>query len=255
MQRYHFLYTGAGVPNIGASKEFVPSSIEFVKTEKTNSFCYGVSWTDDDRLLCTMDHGIEVRLESLQLDKTVNISDQDHTFSAALVGEKLYIRTFCGTKNEFCAWVGSLETGPTNQLIHNEKNPKPETRVIHLSANAKYLASIDCVHKTLKIYRTRNVEHLFDIQLTDMKQPYGVHLISDGVLVTDLVRKSLYKYTLSPSPALTWTCTGLHGPSEVTSDESGLIYVISGDRPTIYIVSHEGWFSYKFKTLRHDMTY
>jgi hypothetical protein len=92
----------------------------------------------------------------------------------------------------------------------------------------------------LKLFSTINEEHQFDIQLTKQQDPYGVHLTSDAALVTFLEEGKLCKYALSPSPDPIWTYEGLKGPTGVTTDESGFIYVASACESTINIISAEG---------------
>ena len=127
-------------------------------------------------------------------------------------------------------------------VLHSEEDEK-STKIIHISANKEYVASLDIVNKTLKVFSSITNEHLFDIQLTGMHRPYGVHLTSDGVLVTDLRGGKLSKYSLWPSAEPIWICNGLlNKPSGITTDEPGFIYMyVAGTRsPAIYIISPKG---------------
>ena len=81
---------------------------------------------------------------------------------------------------------------------------------------------------------------MFDIDMTDMGDLFGVHLIREAVLITDLHGGKLSKYALSTSPQPIWTCTGLQHPTGISTDESGNIYVTSTSAPTIYVVTPEG---------------
>ena len=73
-----------------------------------------------------------------------------------------------------------------------------------------------------------------------MQQPYGVHLISDGVLVTEVNGAKLSKYSLSPSDEPLWTFNVVQKPSGITTDEPGFIYVAGTRSLAINIISPEG---------------
>ena len=155
-----------------------------------------------------------------------------------MIHRKLYTKTGnCETK-KYITYSGSLDE-PTLTVLHSQEDEET-TYISHISANKEYVASLDYVNKTLKVFSSIDNEHLFDIQLTGMKRPYGVHLTSDGVLVTDFVGGKLSKYSLSPSDEPLWTCTGLHNAAGITTDESGFIYVTSTLLPAINIISPEG---------------
>ena len=102
------------------------------------------------------------------------------------------------------------------------------------------MASLDFVNKTVKLFSSINNEHLFDIHLSSIQRPYGVHLTSDGVLVTDYIGGKLNKYSLLPSDEPLWTFTGLHKPTGITTDESGFIYVAGLHSLEIHIIMPEG---------------
>ena len=150
-----------------------------MKTEKTAESCYGVSWTEDDRILCAINEKIEVwRGTDLQLDRTTGFPEGHATHSAALVGSRLHTKCESRKEKKYIFYSGSLGE-PTQTLLHSEEDEEP-TKIIHISANKEYVASLDFVNKTLKVFSSINNEYLIDIQLTGMQQPYGVHLTSDG---------------------------------------------------------------------------
>ena len=210
-----------------------------MKTEKTAESCYGVSWTEDDRILCAINEKIEVwRGTDLQLDRTTGFPEGHATHSAALVGSRLNTTSAFFEENKSVTNCGSLDE-PTQTVLHREEDEK-STKITHISANKEYVASVDYVNKTLKVFSSINKEHLFDIQLTGMQRPYGVHLTSDGVLVTDFPGGDLCKYSLSPSDEPLWTCYGLRKPSGIMTDESGFIYVTSTGSHSICFISPEG---------------
>ena len=139
--------------------------------------------------------------------------------------KKLYV-TYCGTHEQ-----------PTQRVLHSEES-ESDIKINHLSAYKDYIASIDSVNKTLKVFSSTTEEHLFDIQLTDFQSPYGVHLTADAVLVTDSTGGKLCKYALTSSSVPIWTCTGLPEPAGITTDESGFIYVCNAT--IINIISPAG---------------
>ena len=155
-----------------------------MKTGKTADSCYGVSWIDNDRILCAQNGQVEVRhATDLRLDKTLNIPGGQHVISSELNGEQLVTKIGSTEKKLYVTYCGTHEQ-PTQRVLHSEESEN-ETQVNHLSSNKDYIASIDYVNKTLKVFSSTTEEHLFDIQLTDFESPYGVHLTADAVLVTD----------------------------------------------------------------------
>ena len=211
-----------------------------MKTEKTAGSCYGVSWTaDDDKILCAQNKQVEVRhATDLRLDKIVKIKDSEWVWSSVGNCEKFHFKVGSATEKKYITYSGSLEV-PTQRLLHSEEAENPD-QITHLSANKDYIASIDFANKTLKIFSSTTEEHLFDIQLTDFKHPYGVHLTADAVLVTDLDAGKLCKYSLTASFEPIWTCSGLPRPSGITTDECGFIYVCNTLKPLINIISPVG---------------
>ena len=252
--------------------EFSPTSIEHLKTEEVTFYCNGVSWTEDGRIICAERDGVKIRRAAdLRLEKTINIPNAKGVISAVQYGASL-ITNIC-TEDEYITYLGSLDD-PTHHILHrteresyeeteddkeeedneeSEDDEEAEDReddeseeegedyyTSHVAANENHMAIADTVNKSLKVYSSITEEHLFDIQHTDFNKPYGVHLTHDDVLVTDLETGILYKYTLTPSPDLIWTCTGLDGAGAVTTDESGFIYVADMEGLIIHIISPSG---------------
>ena len=184
---------------------------------------------------------IEVRQDSdLQLDQTIVLPKCHNIHSAVLdSGGKLYTQCASRQEKRYMTYCGSL-VEPTKTVLHSQEDEKPN-QITQISANKEYLASLDYVNNTLKVFSSINNEHLFDIQLTGMKRPYGVLLTTDGVLVTEVNGAKLSKYSLSPSAEPLWSCNGLHHePSGITTDESGFIYVTSHNMPIIHLISPKG---------------
>ena len=72
---------------------FPPTTIEHVKTEKTADGCYGVSLTDNDRILCAQNKHVEVRhATDLRLDKTTTVKDSGWVHSSVGNCEKFYFK-------------------------------------------------------------------------------------------------------------------------------------------------------------------
>ena len=124
--------------------------------------------------------------------------------------------------------------------MKNEGDPY----ITHLSATDNRIAVIDSVNKLLRVYSAAG-DHQFDISLTDMKWPRGVHLLPDdsAVLVTDYAGGELRKYRLTAAAKPVWRC-GLENPTGVTTDESGLIYVCSGKGKKVYLISDNGLYDH-----------
>ena len=164
--------------------------------------------------------------------------DEEEAVSAAvIVGDTLLTKISSFKENKYITYIGSLEQ-PTQTVLHSEYFDNPQ-QLTYVAANKDYIASIDIVNKRLKVFLFTTKDH----QLTDMNHPYdvGLHLTSDAVLITDFNGGTLSKYALSSSHAdLIWTCKKLTRPNRVTTDESGLIYVIEYRSPHILIISPEG---------------
>ena len=232
-------YAGVNSVSFVAKLGFPPTTFEHVKTENTANPCYGVSWTENDRILCAQNKQVEVRHETdLRLDKTLEYPGIDYVNSSAIVNGIIYTKAKSHTAKKYITYSGSLEE-PAQQILHSEAAENPNN-ITQLSANKDYIASIDYVNKALKVFSSTTEEHLFDIQLTGFKHQYGVHLTADGVLVTDLSGGKLCKYALTSSSVPIWTCTGLPEPAGITTDESGFIYVCNGNKPIINIISPAG---------------
>ena len=152
--------------------------------------------------------------------------------------EKFYFKVGSTVGKKYITYSGSLED-PTQRVLHSEEAENP-IQITQLSANKDYIASIDSVNKTLKVFSSTTEEDLLDIQLTKFQHLYGVHLTADGVLVTDLNGGKLCKYALTSSPNPIWTCTGLPQSGGITTNESGFVYVCNTNKPIINIISPLG---------------
>ena len=231
--------TGINDVSLDAALGLTPTAIEHVKTEKTAGFCYGVSWTGDDWILCAQNGQVEVRhTTDLKLQNTLIFPDIASVVSASQCGETFLTKVTAPKTKKYITYSGSMEE-LTQQVLHSEEAETPST-ITHLSANKDYIASIDFVNKALKVFSFTTEEHLFDIQLADFQSPYGVHLTADAVLVTDYTGGKLCKYALTPSPDPTWTCTGLPSPAGITTDGAGFIYLCNTRKPIINIISPVG---------------
>ena len=226
---------------ISAQLDFQPTTLEHVKTDKTDLLaCYGVSFTEDSSILLSCHREIRVHDSTNMRSKTTAVMGEEEAVTAAvLVGDTLLVKLNSFTVNKYVTYVGSVEQ-PKYTVLHSEDSHNPN-QLTYLSANKDYIASIDTVNNHLKVFLYTTREHLYDIQLTDMKSPCGVCLTGDAVLITDMQGGTLSKYFLSSSQANPiWTCTGLLEPSGVTTDESGLIYVTELKSAHIHIISPEG---------------
>ena len=165
--------------NLGMQIAVPATSLQFINAKKSSEPSYGVSWTDDSRILCAMYGQIEVRGGAdLELEGKTGFPEGYNVHSAALVGSRLHTKCESRKEKKYIFYSGSLGE-PTQTLLHSEEDEEP-TKIIHISANKEYVASLDFVNKTLKVFSSINNEYLIDIQLTGMQQPYGVHLTSDG---------------------------------------------------------------------------
>ena len=229
---------------MNANSSTLPSTLHHENTEKTSSSCYAVNWTEDGRVLCAINTGVEVRSNCLEIENTILLPNHTFTFSAKIVGDNLYTHATSEEDKKYFFYAGSLEQ-PIQRVIHSVGHETP-TKITHLSVNKNHLASIDLVNKVVKIFSTMKHEHILDISLAEMKHPYSVHIISDGVLITEFFGDQLCKYGISPSSGKLWTCEGLVYPTGIATDESGFIYVASHNTPKTYIISPNGEFSFSY---------
>ena len=222
----------------GLSLSVSPVFVEFIRKEQTSGNCYGISRTAENKILCAVKRGVEIRSADLTLEKKINIAGGVR--SAQLKAGGRLITKVCDYDNKkYCTYIGT-ETNPQQTLIHEVKY-EGYTQFSQMSATDKRIAVIDKVNKQLRVYSAAG-DHQFNISLTHMKNPYGVHLLPDdsAVLVTDYAGGELRKYPLTAVAKLVWRCGGLEEPTGVTSDESGLIYVCSFLGKKIYVISDDG---------------
>ena len=231
----------------GLSLSVSPVSVEFIREEKTSDCCYGISRTAENKILCAVDRCVEIRCSDLTLEKRIDIPCG--VLSAQLIaGCKLITKVCDDVNKKYCTYIGT-ETDPQQTLLHEVKY-EGTPYLSHMSATDNRIAVIDSVNKLLRVYSAAG-DHQFNISLTDMKWPCGVHLLPDAsaVLVTDLDGGELRKYPLTAAAKPVWRCGGLEEPTGVTTDESGLIYVCSLRREKIYLISDNGLYNH------HPVTY
>ena len=222
----------------GLSLSTSPVSVEFIGKEKTSGNCYGISRTAENKILCAVDGGIEIRSADLTLEKEINIPGI--VCSAQLIAGVRLITKVCDyDNNKYCTYIGT-ETDPQQTLIHEVKY-EGYTYISHMSATDNRIAVIDSVNKQLRVYSAAG-DHQFNISITDMQLPYGVHLLPDdsAVLVTDWDGGELREYPLTAAAKPVWRCRGLEWSTGGTTDEFGLVYVCSRKGKRIYLISDDG---------------
>ena len=225
----------------GLSLSVSPVSVEFIRKEQTSDSCYGISRTAENKILCAIRGGIEIRSADLTLDKKINIPG--YVCSAQLIaGGRLITNVHDYDNMRYCTYIGT-ETDPQQTLLHEVKY-EGAPYLSHMSATDNRIAVIDSVNKQLRVYSAAG-EYQFNIELADMKWPRGVHLLPDdsAVLVTDY-EGELRKYPLTAAAKPVWRCRGLDNPTGVRTDESGLIYVCSWSWRKIYLISDDGLYDH-----------
>ena len=239
----------------GLSLSTSPASVKHIREEETSHWCSGISRTAENKILCAVDRGVKIRSADLKLEKKINIPGDVYS-AHVIAGGKLITKVCDNVNKKYCTYIGT-ETDPQQTLIHEVKNEggvfyithEGHTYLSHMSATDNRIAVIDSVNKLLIVYSAAG-DHQFNISLTDMKRPCGVHLLPDdsAVLVTDWGGGELRRYPLTAAAKPVWRC-GLEKPSGVTTDESGLIYVCSRSGKKIYLISDNGLYN------RHPVTY
>ena len=235
----------------GLSLSVSPVSVEFIRKERTSDSCYSISHRAENKILCAVGRSVEIRSADLTLEKKINIPGG--VLSAQLIAGGRLITKVCDYDNKkYRTYIGT-ETDPQQTLLHEVKfvfdryisllPPPLPLSLSRTSASDNRMAVIDSVNKQLRVYSAAG-DHQFDISLTDMKSPRGVHLLPDdsAVLVTDRDGGELRKYPLTAAAKPVWRCGGLEKPTGVTTDESGLIYVCSGKK--IYLISDDGLYNH-----------
>ena len=214
-----------------------PTKLELIKYEKTSSWCRGVSWREDGNILCsTANDGIEVR-SGTDLSPIKKISMTGSVCSAYSIGDTLITKV--RNDGTYSTYIGT-ESNPQHHLLHQYKDAYSQ-----LSVSDSMVAYIDKASNQLMIY-TITGNHLYNIDISDMSYPKGVHILpaDDSVLVSDNgyrgeVRK--YKLQAGTHHQPVWRCTGLARPWGITSAQSGLIYVVSLlGMKKIYQISPQG---------------
>ena len=197
-----------------------------------------MSWREDGNILCSTDKdGIEVRSGTdLKLIKKINITDSVR--SAYTVGDQLITKVYMYDDDTYSTYIGT-ESNPQHTLLHQYEGYHS-----HLSVSDSMIADIDRASKQLMIY-TITGNHLYNIDISDMSLPDGVHILpaGDSVLVSNNRIGEVRKYKLQAGThhQPVWRCTGLAYLRGITSDQSGLIYIASGSKDTkIYQISPQG---------------
>ena len=231
-----FILLGSFKVETGLSLSVAPVSVRYIREKKTSDSCWGVSHTSENKLLCAVNGGIEIRSQGLQLEQKIDMPSELH--SAQLIAGGKLVSKVCDFYN-YSTYIGT-ETDPQQTLLHSVKY-EGTPYLSHMSATDHRIADIDRVNKQLRIYSAAG-DHQFNISLADMKSPRGVHLLPDdsAVLVTDLHGGELRKYPLTAAAKPVWRHGGIIGPSGVTTDESGLIYVCSLSREKMYLIPQNG---------------
>ena len=170
-----------------------PTKLELIMCEKTSSSCYDVSWREDDNVLCsTRNDGIEVRKGTdLKLINRINITGG--VYAAHTVGNQL-ITKVRNDNTYYSTYIGT-ESNPQRTLLHKYKSFCSYSQ---LSVSDSTIADIDRASKQLMIY-TITGNHLYSIDISDMFDPYGVHILpdDDSILVSDCMREGeVRKYKL-----------------------------------------------------------
>ena len=192
-----------------------------------------VSWREDGNILCsTLRHGVQIRSgDDLKLIKSINITGL--VWSAYSVGDKLITKVH--KDNKYSTYIGT-ESNPHHTLLHQYEGDYYS----QLSVSDSIIADIDRANEQLMIY-TITGNHLYNINISDMCYPDGVRILpgDHSVLVSDCGGE-VRKYKLQAGTHQTvWTCS-LSNPRGITSDQSGLIYVVSREEKKIYQISSTG---------------
>lgn len=214
-----------------------PRFLQFLRANVESDRYSGVCWKSDKTILCAVNGGVEVRSSDLTLLHKVQI--QGHVQSAYSVRDKLITKV--RRDNKFHSVYIGTEGNPTQTLIYDVIY-EGYGYVSHMHATSTTIAFIDYDKRQLRVYNISG-NHLYNINLTGMKSPYGVHILPDNtVLVTDCgVGGDLRKYPLKADAEPIWILADLDYPTGVTSDESGHIYVkCSKGKKKIKFISTQG---------------
>ena len=155
-----------------------PTKLQLTTHDKTSSHYLGVSWREDENILCsTGSDSIEVRSGTdLQLIKRINITGG--VISAYSVGDQLITKV--RKDGTHSTYIGT-ESNPQHTLLHQYEGCSSQ-----LSVSDSMIADIDGASKQLMIY-TITGNHLYNIDICDVSCPIGVHILpaGDSVLVSD----------------------------------------------------------------------
>lgn len=112
----------------------------------------------------------------------------------------------------------------------------------HIDVFQSKLVTVDPQQKLLITLDFYN-DHKENYALNGMKQPYGVHMLSeDLILLSDHQGHTVSKLTLYPGGHydVVWTCEDIVQPSGICRDVHGRIYVASYTKNMVYILSPNG---------------
>jgi hypothetical protein len=78
--------------NLNGSLDFLPTNITDEKQEKTAAWCFGLSWTHNDRVLCATRAGLEIRDHAdLKLQK-------EHKADNHMYSQLLFVEANCSLR-------------------------------------------------------------------------------------------------------------------------------------------------------------
>ena len=205
-----------------------PTQLTFLKGEKLSdgdTGCFGVSFTDNSRVLVCDEAGLYEYSSELDDKQLIKLPDGLGAACASQVGETLVVKagkqendqvdTYIGTKQDpICRDIGRYKIANSGGY--------------DISVFDRYIASLCCTteDKLLSVFTTRGT-HLYDIDLSDIDYPAGTHLLPDHTVLVTEENGKLRKYPLclnNTEPI--WKYQPAYedvSPGCLTSDDSGLI--------------------------------
>ena len=160
-----------------------------IKCEKPSGVqtrCFGVSFTDNSRILVCDKTGLYEYSSELDDKQLIKLPDGLIAVCASQVGETLGVKAGQSGNRQVETYIGTKQD-PTCRSI-GRYNLVTSSGNIEIQVSDRYIASI-CYTTQDKRHRIFTTEgtHLFDIILSDMDYPYRAHLLPDRtVLVFDL---------------------------------------------------------------------
>lgn len=212
------------------------SSITHSNRSSDDIKAYTVCWLSDGRVATGGRGFLEIRNSELEVELKKSVNGYCKCIRLH-PDNKLAVMIY--RNNKLNLSVYSLDLTLEGTLLEMSSNGYHS----HFCINSQRIVIADPKPKLLRVYDL-NAQSIHTIDVGDMHQPWGVHILSDSqhVVVSDYnpSRDSIRKYKLSGDSTPVWSCKGnLRGPTGICQGQAGEVYVAAYNDSCIYQICSE----------------